>query len=48
MPGELARAFLLGGELGRAQQNVQRCYDRCYLFGKGGFLGEAKAVLYLI
>ncbi|CAM9159135.1 unnamed protein product, partial [Hapterophycus canaliculatus] len=28
MPGELAKAFLLGGRLGRAHQCVARCYDR--------------------
>lgn len=28
MPGELARAFLLGRQLGRAHQCVARCYDR--------------------
>lgn len=28
MPGELAKAFMLGGQLGRAHQCVARCYDR--------------------
>ena len=28
MPGELAKAFLLGKQLGRAHQCVARCYDR--------------------
>lgn len=28
MPGELARAFMLGGQLGRAHQFVAGCYDR--------------------
>lgn len=28
MPGELAKAFLLGGQLGRAHQCVARCFDR--------------------
>ena len=29
MPAELAKAFLLGKQLGRAHQCVARCYDRC-------------------
>lgn len=37
MPGELARAFLLGRQFARAEQNVHRCYDRygdfSFLFG---------------
>lgn len=28
MPGELAVAFLLVGQLGRTHQYVSRCYDR--------------------
>ena len=28
MPAELAKAFLLGKQLGRAHQCVARCYDR--------------------